>query len=78
GPDLERSNSTLENQVQSEDNDGFDLEEFNLTLDQLEASPLFKNIDVSGLDEFNPISGEAELKTPPYQDTGVFDLEEFI
>ena len=77
GPDLERSNSTLENQVQSEDNDGFDLEEFNLTLDQLETSPL-KNIDVSGLDEFNPISDEAELKTPPYQDTGVFDLEEFI
>ena len=77
GPDLERSNSTLENQVQSEDNDGFDLEEFNLTLDQLETSPL-KNIDVSGLDEFNPISGEAELKTPPYQDTDVFGLEEFI
>ena len=78
GPDLERSNSTLENQVRSEDNDGFDLEEFNLTLDQLEASSLFKNIDVSGLDEFNPISDEDELKTPPYQDTGVFDLEEFI
>ena len=77
GPDLERSNSTLENQVRSEDNDGFDLEEFNLTLDQLETSPL-KNIDVSGLDEFNPISGDAELKTPPYQDTDVFGLEEFI
>ena len=77
GPDPERSNSTLENQVRSEDNDGFDLEEFNLTLDQLETSPL-KNIDVSGLDEFNPISGDAELKTPPYQDTDVFGLEEFI
>ena len=58
--------SFLKDGPDPEDNDGFDLEEFNLTLDQLEASPRFKNIDLSGLDESNHISSEAELKTPPY------------